>query len=205
VFLKHFEKATSTDGGNTVKNDNASESSGGSNVTSKKVVIGSTKDTITNITNNTFNIYFVDVETATIQFSRGVKNEVVEKDETSGFYLSIHRKTRNPEFLAVGFYASCSFGDKKDLPIWVGFQYWKPSVDGNPEKLTFSIELLKQQTWENAGIWKGTTMELCGYENDNTDDAFCKFFDGITLKTDGEEVFDCFCGELKKIGERLGN
>jgi hypothetical protein len=153
------------------------------------------------ITNN-ITINFIDVNAATKKYSQGIKNLIVVKIKENSLYLAIHQHSAYPDFLAAGFFASCSFKNKKDLPIWVGFQYRKPSLAGTPEKLTFSIELLDRKAWEKEGL-KEETMAAYSYTSDDIDDAFYKSFSRKTFRTGIRNLYKCLKKELKDIEKRL--
>ncbi|MDR1230255.1 MAG: hypothetical protein LBK61_02515 [Spirochaetaceae bacterium] len=170
-------------------------------------VINSGNITITNNITANFNIDCSDLKAVAQQFSQGTENMIVAKDDVSGFSVFIHWNPKAPEFLAAGFFATCSFGDKKDLPIRAGFQPQKPSKDNTLEDLTFSIELLGREVWGGKSSEKRAVFEELGYKGKGKDDereaVYCKFYNGMTLKTDPQELYGWFCKELEDLGKRL--
>jgi hypothetical protein len=157
-----------------------------------------------NITNN---YYFISYEEASKKFSIGTEKILIAEDKESGADILMELKQRSPEYLAIGFYAYCSFGDKKDLPVWMGFQpNYPPKKDNTLNDLTFSIELLNRKAWRKAGIERAQ-LDACGYEEEgkenDSEDAHYKFFDKIKLDADAKILRECFESELKSIGEML--
>ena len=156
------------------------------------------------ITNN-ITIYHMNCEES-FKFIQDTENVIVAKDHTIGFPLFMQWKQKASKYLVIGFFAYCSFGDKEKLPIWIGFQPQKPSKDNTMGDLIFSIELLKRETWRNAGM-KEAEQEECGYKGKGAENkaeaTYYKFFDGKTLRTDAKELYGCFCKELEEIGTRL--
>ncbi|MDR1467910.1 MAG: hypothetical protein LBT00_01305 [Spirochaetaceae bacterium] len=211
-FKNKWKNSWSSNSGKTATNGNAPASdTGNATATNKGVVFGG-NPTVNNTYNNTYNfssnitINMIKADTASSQFSRGIENKIIAKDEESGFYLAIHRDPKKSEYLAIGFFAYCSFGDKKNLPIWVGFQPQEHFTDNTSENMTFSIELLSRQTWLKADFTH-TKLEECGYKGKGKDDgkdaAYYKFFNGLTLETDAEVLYERVRDELQNIGERL--
>jgi hypothetical protein len=151
----------------------------------------------------TISIKYIEAETALNQYSHGVKNAIVLKNSETGSYIALHYIPENNKFLAIGFFAYCSFKNKDDLPIWVGFQYSEFSSTGKPENLKFSIELLDREEWENAGIEKDAIMSK-DYTSDNDDDAFCKSFDKTLGTTSIRDLEKHLKNELEEIAKLLG-
>jgi hypothetical protein len=156
--------------------------------------------------NITFNFNFINYEEVSKRFSCGTEKLLLAKDKETGAELVMEWQQGKPGDLAIGFYAYCSFGDKKDLPVWAGFQPKDPSKDNTLDNLTFSVELLGRRTWLNAGM-EHAKLEACGYKGKGEEypyeASYYKWVDGIKLDTDTEVLREAFEKELKGIEEML--
>jgi hypothetical protein len=204
VFKKFRRSSVSPGDGSAAPNNNGPGKSG---VEVNETIVGG-KVTV-NITNVNYNMNCNDVKEAAQQFSQKTENVIVAKDDANGFSLFVHQDPNHLEFLAVGFFASCSCEDKKGIPIWAGFQpQEEPFKDNTLENLTFSIELLGREKWGGESSKKRAIIEKLGYKGKGEDGkreaVYYKFFNGMTLKTNAQELYDCFCAEVEKLGELLG-
>jgi hypothetical protein len=122
------------------------------------------------------------------------------KDKENDAELVIEWKQSEPEYLAMGLYAYCSFGGKKDLPVWADFQSKEPSKDNTLDNLTFSVALLGSETWEEAGMGRAE-LDACGYKGKG--EKLNYWFDNIKRGADTKILRECFESELKAIGKML--
>jgi hypothetical protein len=161
------------------------------------VVVGS-KNTVT----NNITICFISCEEVSKLFDKNTKIVSLTKDDASGFSLLMQWKSSKPEYLAIGFFAECFFGNKGPLSIWVGFQPREPSKVNTLKSLTFSIELLHRKAWIDAG-WNIAKTKEYGYLSDDTDAAYYKPFPEATIETKPDVLYELVCNELKEIAKRL--